>query len=208
MAERGEVWAHSVHILTAVTVPPLKIHLLFQSFVCARSSVATLSHCVVLPCFVFCTFKVTETFLHSTVPPLLALHLLCHAHAKFAGRAFDCIFAVCPTPSPPNLRAQPLFVRPFAHNTRFDCQLHEGRVRWEGVASCPCATLLACRLWQLQLPLPLARLARCNIRFRFRCAACPPPSTHSLSLPLAIVRSLWCVCVCVCLISIWIVACQ
>lgn len=117
MAERGEVWAHSVHILTAVTVPPLKIHLLFQSFVCARSSVATLSHCVVLPCFVFCTFKVTETFLHSTVPPLLALHLLCHAHAKFAGRAFDCIFAVCPPPSPQRSGAAPSLYA-LSHTTR------------------------------------------------------------------------------------------
>lgn len=72
------------------------------------------------------------------------------------------------------------------------------------MASCPCATLLACRLWRLQLqlplplPLPLARLAHCNIRFRFRCAACPAPFSLSLSLSLSppLCSSLPLACVC------------
>lgn len=162
--------------------------------------------CVVLPGFVFClqsdrnifASTVCRLYWHSTCHLQLHLHLPCHAHAKFAGRAFDCIFAVCPhaTSPPPPLYA-------LLHTTRALIASSTRGVSVEGgggVASCPCATLLACRLWQLQLPLPLplARLAHCNIRFRFRCAACPAPFSLSLSLspPLSHCSSLPLACVC------------
>lgn len=180
--------AHTVHILTAVSVPPLKIHLLLQSFVWgALGSVATLRIVCSVARLCLLSSKWPKHFYQHCVPPLLALDLppaaapavprprkVCRACVWL----HFCRLSNCLLPPP-----HPLCT-PFRTQHALWLPVARGACALMGVASCPCATLLACRLWQLQLPLPLARLAHCNIRFRFRCAACAAPFSLSLSLSL------------------------
>lgn len=201
--------AHTVHILTAVSVPPLKIHLLLQSFVWgALGSVATLRIVCSVARLCLLSSKWPKHFYQHCVPPLLALDL----------PPATCSCTCCATPTQSLQGVRLIAFLPFvqlppcplpslyalSHTTRALIASSTRGVRVDGRGQLPLCNIVSLQtlaiaiavasgpFGPLQHPLPLP--LRC-----LRCSFLPLALSLCSSLPLACVGSL---------ISIWIVACQ